>query len=412
MLFVACTGTYEEYIGKVAKTIVHLISSNRSGIFATLGALMFAWIIANWKNINIANTPVQLTILTMMGFYASLIRFFHEGPVGGATSTIYAMATLVPLALALPAALNSRERMVLALRLIAAAGALYVFMVAVQFFVNRGVMLRPPQARFSGLSGNPQTVAITFSVFSLVALWLLLRLFWAALLGASLIILLWTGSRTGVGMTAIGFSFAFYRRFGKLIFLAPVAIVVAYITYGYLAGQGVEFVADRLVSTENTREKSWRVQWTMFTSSPIIGVGVDATKSENSYLYALAAFGIGMGAFVVLLVLVSAVVCLKLFLNRRYLPNEYKSLCDLTLAYNALYFAGGFLEGYMLARVGSHLIFMAVFAAIASTLLRLAAEQRSLAPVDALPEYNPDALANYTEYCGSYGDDQSLPHPA
>ena len=410
MIFVACTGTYEEYAGKVARTIIHPVSSQRSLIFAALGSLIFAWILANWKSINFANTPLQMLVLVVMGYYASLIRFFHEGPVGGAFSIAFASVTLIPLALALPAALQSRERIILMLRLVALAGAAYLFFCAVQFLVNRGVMLRPPQSRFSGLSGNPQSVAISFSVFSLVSLWLLLfdpkrrfRLIWAAVLGASLIVLLWTGSRTGVGMTVIGMCFAFYRRFGKLVLFAPVGLVVAYFAYDYLLGQGVEFVADRLVSTENTREKSWRIQWEMFTTSPVIGVGVADTKSENSYLYALAAFGVGMGVLVFILVCVSAILCLKLFVMRRRLPDEYKPICDLTLAYNALYFAGGFLEGYMLARVGSHLVFMSIFAAIATTLLHVARQQHAYVP-EIAENPDPDLYDGY----GDYGDQRSL----
>src|SRR5690606_37911459 len=141
--------------------------------------------------------------------------------------------TLVPLALALPAAIQSRPQMILALRLIALAGVAYLAGVAIQFVINRNIMLRPPQARFCGLSGNPQSVAISFSVFSVVALWLLLfgplrrlRPFWACFLGACLVILVWTGSRTGVVMTAVGLSFAFYRRFGRLVLLAPVALII------------------------------------------------------------------------------------------------------------------------------------------------------------------------------------------
>jgi hypothetical protein len=406
MLLIACTGTYEEFAGTVAKTFIHPIPSERSTIFAVLGSLIYAWILANWKHINVSATPSQMVVLVIMAYYASLIRFFHEGPVGGIFSIAFATVTLVPLALALPAFLQSREQIVMALRFIALAGAAYIVGVGIQFFINRGVMLRPPQSRLSGLSGNPQSVAISFSVFALVSLWLFLfdpmrrfRLFWAGVLGASLVILVWTGSRTGVGMTAVGMSFAFYRRFGRLILLAPVGLIIGLIGYNYLAGQGVEFVADRLVSTQNTREESWRIQWDRFTTSPAIGVGVEETKSENSYLYALAAFGAGMGLLVVLLVIVSAAVCIKLFMNRSRMPEEYRSICDLTLAYNALYFAGGVLEGYIMARVGSHLIFMSIFAAIAATLLRLARHQPALA---AEPE--PVGLSEYTEHYGEYSD--------
>jgi hypothetical protein len=97
--------------------------------------------------------------------------------------------------------------------------------------------------------------------------------------------------------------------------------------------------------------------------------------------------------------IVSAAVCLKLFANRSRKPEEYRTICDLTLAYNALYFAGAVLEGYMMARVGSHLIFMSIFAAIAATLLRIARQEPALAA-----QTEPVGLTEYTEHYVEYGE--------
>lgn len=414
MLFVCSIGFYADSYGFVAKNFMWPIPYYRAEIFAALGALMFAWILGHWSKIHISNIAPQMVVICLMAFYAALIRMIHGGPVEGGTSIIFASATLVPLALALPAALDDERAWINMLRLLALMSAAYLAASMVQLVINPNVLTRPPSNRFTGLSGNPQYVAVTFSVYAVVTLWLTLfdpkrrfRLLWAALLGAQLIVLAWTGSRTGAGMAVVGGCFAFYRRFGKLVLFAPLGLVAAYLFYDlFLAGQGVELVTSRLVSTENTREGAWRTQWQQFMASPIIGVGVTETESENSYLYAISAFGVGMGGLIGLLMLVSGALCLKLFVRRNLLPPHLRTLADLVIAYHALYFAGGFFEGYMVARVGTHIVFMSIFSAIMANLIRRTyaapATVHEQAPEwDALAQhdhYDPDAYGGYEGY--------------
>src|SRR5690606_38088266 len=72
MLALACTGTYEVYAGHVAKTFIHPIPSQRSTIFAAFGALIYFWILANWRQINISSTPSQMVVLVILAFYGAL----------------------------------------------------------------------------------------------------------------------------------------------------------------------------------------------------------------------------------------------------------------------------------------------------------------------------------------------------
>ncbi len=414
MLLFASIGFYADSFGFIAKNFLWPIPLYRAEVFASLGLLMYAWILGHWGRIHISNIAPQMVVIVMMAFFAALIRMIHGGPVEGGVSIIFATLTVVPLALALPAFLDDERQWITMLRLLALVSAAYLAMSLVQLVVNRNILTRPPANRFTGLSGNPQYVAVTFSVYAVVTAWLLLfdpkkrfRLLWAALLGAQLIILAWTGSRTGAGMAVVGACFAFYRRFGKLVLIAPFALVAAYLFYDlFLAGQGVELVTSRLVSTENTREGAWRTQWQQFMASPIIGVGVTETESENSYLYAISAFGIGMGLLIGLLILVSGVLCLKLFVRRHFLPPHMRSLADLTIAYHALYFAGGFFEGYMVARVGTHIVFMSVFSAIMAALIR----QTQLAPYTGVePVHAQDPEQEWEEHAvyGDYGQEGS-----
>ncbi len=414
MLFFASIGFYADSFGFIAKNFLWPIPLYRAEIFAALGLLMYSWILGHWGKIHISHIAPQMVVIVMMAYFAALIRTMHGGPVEGGTSIIFASLTVVPLALALPAALDDERQWITMLRLLALMSAAYLAASLMQLVINRSILTRPPANRFTGLSGNPQYVAVTFSVYAVVTAWLLLfdpkrrfRLLWAGLLGAQLIVLAWTGSRTGAGMAAVGACFAFYRRFGKLVLIAPFALIAAYLFYDlFLAGQGVELVTSRLVSTENTREGAWRTQWQQFMASPIIGVGVTETESENSYLYAISAFGIGMGMLIGVLILVSGVLCLKLFARRHLLPPHLRSLADLTIAYHALYFAGGFFEGYMVARVGTHIIFMAIFSAIMAQLIR----RTQFAPytgVEPALSHEPDQEWEEHAVYGEYGHEGS-----
>lgn len=410
MLAIASIGQYaDEITGAPVKYFIQPLPVYRAQLFAAAGGMSFAWIIGHWKLIKINEVPPQMIVLIIMGYYAALIRTIHDGPLEGGFSIAFTTLTLLPLGLLLPALLDNERNWLDMLRLLALTSGFYIFLVAVQFVINKDVMMRPPQNRFCGLSGNPQSVAITFAVYSVVSLWLVLfdpkkryRLLWACLLGVQLIFLAWTGSRTGAGMTAVGMMVAFYRRLGRFVLLAPVGLVAAYLVYDlFLAGAGVELVTYRLISTDNTRTADWMVQWHQFMSSPIIGVGVTDTESENSYLYALSAFGVFMGMMVIFLAFLSAILCLKLFLKRSMLPTHLRPYADLVLSYNALYFAGGFFEGYMIARVGTHIIFMAIFSAVMLRLLQYAQPAVSWAE----QEQTEQGWREYAEYGQTYGDD-------
>lgn len=418
MLLISSIGMYSnEITGQPVKYFIQPIPVIRAELFAAAGGMCFVWIIGHWRYIKINEIPPQMIILIIMGYYAALIRTIHDGPLDGGFSIVFTTVTLIPLGLALPALMDSERNWLDMFRLIALTSGFYMFLVAIQFVLNKDVMMRPPENRFCGLSGNPQSVSITFSVYAVISLWLVLfdpkkrfRLLWACLLGAQLIILAWTGSRTGAGMTAVGMMVAFYRRLGRFVLLAPFGLIAAYIVYDLLlANSGVELVTYRLISTDNTRTADWVAQWRLFMYSPIIGVGVTETESENSYLYALSAFGIFMGLMVIFLAFVSAILCLKLFLKRGMLPPHLRPYADLVLAYNALYFAGGFFEGYMIARLGTHIIFMAIFSAIMLRLLQ--ATQPAVAWNEQ--EQLEEGWQQYAEYGQSYGDDnRPAPHPA
>ena len=138
--------------------------------------------------------------------------------------------------------------------------------------------------------------------------------------------------------------------------------------------------AQRLTSTEDTRTSAWFGLWENAWSSPLIGLGVaEAGDSENSYLYAFASYGLGMLALIAMLVIVSGGLMLRLFMLRGRLEADQRSMIDLVMAYNAMYFAGAVFEGYLIARVAAPLVLMLIFSGLASRMLALVREDEMYA---------------------------------
>jgi O-antigen ligase len=108
-------------------------------------------------------------------------------------------------------------------------------------------------------------------------------------------------------------------------------------------------------------------------------VGVQETKSENTYLKALATYGIGMLFLTLVMVLVSARLMWRLFRLRRWLDPDRQALVDMIIAFNAMYFAASLFEGVMDARVSSYLVLMLILSAMVANLLRQEAESAALA---------------------------------
>jgi len=138
-----------------------------------------------------------------------------------------------------------------------------------------------------------------------------------------------------------------------------------------VGSEGVGSSAQRLLSTENTRAGGWQQLLEVGLANPLLGVGVNDTgASENSYLLALAAYGVGGLCMVLLVAAVSAFVVLRL-LRLRFgaaYRTPYGGLIDLVVGFNAMYFIGAVLEGYIVARISPLLFSMLIFGALAAYL--------------------------------------------
>ncbi len=395
------------------------VQEQRSSIFLGLGALVFLLAMVHIGKLRLERVSIAVLLLLASAAFAGLVRVMAGKAEDGLVSIVFAFATILPLAIFMPALVSEEGGYFRIMRIVGLTAAAWTFAVAVQFVINRNALSRGGfgSLRFQGLLGNPQHAAayLAPTFVTLLALYIhdplkRLKLFWMCCLGAAGVMVLWTGSRSAAAMSVMGAAFVLYSRLGRSVLLAPLGLGVVFVAFQILSALGVEILVDRLVSTEDTRSAAWAAMWQQFLENPIFGTGgTDETVfSENSYLFALASYGIFMGLIFGALILVSGFQCLRLFLSRSKFDPRGKSVIDLTLAVHAMYFAGAMTEGYMVSRVSSMLMYFAIFSAFAQCLIddaRLARETGHDDPVWHQDSADHDDAPGALEY-SDYGESQ------
>lgn len=370
-------------LGRPQVTWIMALQIRRREIFAIAGAMLLVTIVFHVRRMHVNRVAATAVCLLVIGMYAGLMRIVSAlDTQGGLISMLYAAATIGPAMIAIPALLEDENDHMWMLRMIGAMSILWAGAVAVQFVTYRGV-LTAAGGRFNGMLGNPQHAASYLAAASTVCLFLLLndkhrfKAVWAATLAANVAMLMWTGSRTGLAMSVLGCTAVLYTRAGRAILYLPIAAVLfMFVVSALEANIGV--VGERLREGGDTRTLAWRHMFNVFLENPVFGVG-EAEKtgtSENSYLYGLAAYGVGMGALILVLVLVAGFQALKLFRVRGLLDPLEKRLADLCLGYYAMYFGSAMFEGIILGRNSVNLVFILIFGAMA---VRLAEKGAAIA---------------------------------
>ena len=413
MLLAAAMSQPVDWAGRVLPTVWLQIQERRSELFLAAGVSGLAMAVIHLRNMRGKAVSITTLSLVLMGFYSSMLRLHHEGMGEGFESLLYSFGTLLPLILIVPLSVDTPDDIKRLLRAVLATNAVWVGMCAIQFVSNSTYLTLGNQFRFVGLMSNPQHVGALMAFFSVTSLWLFLndrgralRFVYFGVLGVNLLLLVWTGSRTGIGMFVIGSAGVLYTRMGRAVLFMPLALIVAYVGFKLLvAVTGFEIGVDRIASTENTRSYAWWKLYSTGMENPLFGAGlVEAEKSENSWLYAFAAFGIGMLALSLIATLFAGLQCLRAVKVRSNLEMEDRRVLDLAIGAIAMYFAGAVLEGYMVSRVSPSLVFIMIYSNIATFMIRYARHGAV-----AYDEYDEYAFA---EAYGDAADDGSLPSPA
>lgn len=377
LIVVSSIGVHVTWSGSIYRTWLLPLQSRRTEVFLAVSSVMFALAMINISRVPRKVLPVQAVILLLIGVYAGFLRFIHSDPLDAAISVASALWVVPAVVYGYRTTITDHRTCMKAVRVIAYAGLAWMFLSLVQFVINPSLVTTRFPVRFIGVTSNPQSAAVFLAPVTVTALWLglndtsrAMRPLWYVCTSLAIIMLIWTGSRTGLLMFFAGAAFVTYPRFGRAVFALPVLAVAVFGLVSAAATMGVELPFERLLAGGNTRSDAWQALWSIATSHPLLGAGQGEDMStENSILLGFAAYGIVMLGLVVLMLASCFWICYKLFFGRGRLLKEYRPFVDIVVGYNAAYVVGSMFEGYIISRVSTNFVLMLMFAAIGSSLL-------------------------------------------
>lgn len=377
MVFVASLSPHVTWYGDVYRTFLLPVQMQRSEIFLLLSAALLAGAMFNGRLLAGTRVPSQTVVLLLIAVYAGTLRFYHEGWYEGTLTLLGAMFTVPAIWLATSEWAQGPERVHTLMRALGWTGLAWIAGSFVQFVLDPSMVTTTNPTRFIGITGNAQNAAITLAPLAVISLWLglnpsrgLAKFFWYGTSAILVILLLATGSRTGMLMLAVGTGIATIHRLGATALALPILAVFLVVLVMVAESVGFSLAAERVISTQDTRTDVWRKMFQIGMEHPFLGAGRDQSGgSENSFLISFASFGLLMVFFVGLLAVVSGLLCLRLWRARREMDEVHRPIVDLVIAYNAMFWAGAMFEGYILARIGTNLVYMLIMASVAAYLV-------------------------------------------
>jgi hypothetical protein len=269
--------------------------------------------------------------------------------------------------------LKSQDQAKALLRAVGGAAALFSLGTLAQLLVDPSAVLNSAgDQRLAGTTGNAQHAAMLCAASLIPCLFLaadrdepmIERFAWMALSVLLCVLLLWTGSRTGMATAVIGLLFLFRKRRGTA--LGFLAILGTCVFVALALNPSSRQASGHLTSVQNTRADAWGTLWALFLTAPLFGIPVtQASMTENSYLLTAARFGLAG-----LLPLLLAWVFHLGFLYRRWdgLRPELRPWLDLIRAGFVSMAVGALFEGYLAAALSFSMAIFYVYFSLAAWL--------------------------------------------
>src|SRR5438093_7691628 len=384
VLFVACLAPAYDLGGYPRETWLFPLQEHRSEAYLVLALSLLAGLVTQIRSRSLRDAGAPAMALLLIGIYQGLLRIHHDTPAEGLETIAFAVFTVGVLMISLPVLVRrsvDRPRM---LRAVLWADIAWIGAIMVQVAVDPSKLVMGNRFegldtyRFAGLTSNAQSAAIVFSISAVVSLWMAMydtkrsyRVLSFVLACLNSVLLAWTGSRMGAIALFLGMSGILRRRLARSLGWVAAAVLSGYGLYTLVADYGLSDVAARLTSTDDSgRWERLDIMLRDGLAHPMFGTGIyDVRASENSYLLAFAAFGLGMLLLVFLLLAVSAWGCMALArASGRVL--QYRAVVDLVIAFNVMYFVIALFEGIILARVREAVVFMLIFSSLSAALRR------------------------------------------
>ena len=255
-------------------------------------------------------------------------------------------------------------------RCIALTACVYIAGCCYQLVINSSAIVRGH--RLMGTSGNPQWAAMLIGMALPAACYLVARasepIAWrvtlAAFVALMIIMLLWTGSRTGILIATSGILFSFWSRLGR--FLAVGLLIGLFVLLALqIYNESTASLTD-MFTRGDTRSQVWSAMVDTFASNPAFGAMDNGYNvRENSYL-AVAA-NMGLFGLVPLAAFIGATLWMlaRLFRARKLLGSE-KPFADVVIGSLLAILIGAGFEGYLLGTLTFPIFVIYIFLALAS----------------------------------------------
>jgi hypothetical protein len=377
MLFLSGISVIIDYDKYVYRTWLLPLQMYRSELYGAFGIVLMLGMLPRVRLLRLSAVSWHAWMLLVIGLFAGVMRAYHSGIPDGAISLGLLVGAVFPIALVVPCLFDSERDATRLLRIVIWSMCLWVGGVVVQFVVNRKLLVLGTGYRFTGLIANCNQAATMLAVASVTGIWLSLndriarRPLYLVVSSVFLVLLLWTGSRGGMGMFVLGLAIVLYSRVGKSVMFLPLFALLLFVALKITAAAQIELGAERLLSTDNTRASSWTALLRDALTSPLVGIGPDEVEgSESSYLLGFASYGIGMLLMLLALVGIGAVHTFRLYRIRRRSAPEVVALIDFCIAQQVMFYAGSVFEGYITGRVGYHITTILIFAAMGTYIIR------------------------------------------
>jgi hypothetical protein len=321
-------------------------------------------------------------VLAMFFFQMMLaVRVTASETSRGVASLFIYPLMFIPLGIGLSRWLQDWKDAHAMLRAFVICGLLFFGGSALHLLVTPGTVVH--NHRLYGTCGNPQLAAAASGACIPVICYFIVRhrqrwayrLFLCALVGFLIIMLIWTGSRTGLLMTTVAVVMLFRARIGRLA-LAGITVGIFVMLALQIYTESTATFTDMFMRGD-TRSHVWTELLSQFREHVMWGsMSNEIGVRENSYLWVAA--GTGLWGVIPMLMFMAAVAwqLFKLQRIRRYL-GENALLADLATGGMAALGVACMFEGYIAGTMTLQVISAYVYLALTTFLIDAAGNIRA-----------------------------------
>lgn len=288
-----------------------------------------------------------------------------------------------------------------AVRSIAWMGVIVAAITAFELFTNpKSVILG---GRLASVAATATFCAEMFVAAMLPTLYLIIRpgargwarVFWMCAFAVETLMMIGSGTRTGILMSFVGIVIMLRSRLAKLFPVAIGATILIAIALLILPENLGIIGAERMLDTTDSRTAVWHEGWQQFLSSPFFGVSVDGENViiENSYIDAFATAGLIGGAPFLLALILFGRSMFQMQRRRSTLDSGNQLFIDLLIGAFVAELVGAFFDAYLLATVSVQLYVVVMYGTLMYFVLdrtsQAQEQQQYVAPPPTPLAYDP-----------------------